>query len=144
MIECLSFEMCKPNTKSRFIKIEVINNEVYLTKAHGSRGIYLEESVLHYCTSTQSLKPFLKILEELNISSWPKAFPKDYVPGRHLMGCDVDSWSIDYKEQGKKRTRHIHGKGSFPDIYPYSNFLEFIDCIDPEQDWIEWVEADNH
>ncbi|MCR5205376.1 MAG: hypothetical protein K6E47_09985 [Lachnospiraceae bacterium] len=144
MIEYLSFEMCKPNNASRYIKIEVGNNEVYLTEAYGSRGMYLEESVLRYCTSIQSVKSFLNLLNELKISSWPKAFPEDYVPSSHLLGCDVDSWSIDYRELGKKRTRHIHGKGLFPDNSPYNRFLEYIDCIVPEQDWLEWIENDNN
>ena len=139
MIEYLSFELCKPNKISRFIRIKVEENGVYLTTAYGYEGMYLENSFVHYHSPIQSAWLMSLMFEDLKIGSWPKAIPADYVPGRHMIGCDVNAWSLDYREQGKKRTRHIRGKGSFPDTPPFDEFLKCINHVSPERDWLKWI-----
>ncbi|MBR2788575.1 MAG: hypothetical protein IKD94_05370 [Erysipelotrichaceae bacterium] len=144
MIEYLCFELCKPDKRSRFIEIEVDEEGVYLTTAYGNQGMYLEDAFVRYHSPIQLAWLISGLLKDLKISTWPKAIPEDYVPEKHLIGCDVDAWSLDYREQGKKRTRHIHGKGSFPDTPPYEGFLECIDHIAPERDWLKWLnESEN-
>lgn len=143
MIEYLGFELCKPNKRSRFIKIEVEDDGVYLTTAYGYHGMYLEDAFVRYHSPIQSAWLISGLLKDLKINTWPKAIPSDYVPGKYLIGCDVDAWSLDYREQGKKRTRHIRGKGSFPKTPPFEGFLECIDHIAPERDWLKWLGEDN-
>ncbi len=142
LIEYLCFEVCKPNNDSRFLKICIDDDSVFLSTAFGLRGTYIEDSVLTYQSSYESARLISGMLKDLKINTWPKVVPADYVPGDHLLGCDTDSWSLDYKEKGKKRTRHIRGKGSLPDYSPYNDFLECIDQIAPGNDWIEWIGKD--
>jgi hypothetical protein len=140
MVESLCFEICKPDQRSRYICIEVDEDGVYLSTAFGHRGMYAEDAALHYRASLRWASRISDYLRLLKIYSWPKSVPSDYVPGKHMLGCDDDSWSLDYKEMEKSNTRHIHGKGSMPDISPYSDFIQFIDRISPDQDWLEWID----
>ena len=54
MIEYLGFELCKPNKRSRFIKIAVEDDGVYLTTAYGYHGMYLEDAFVRYHSPIQS------------------------------------------------------------------------------------------
>lgn len=143
MIEYLSFELCKPNERSRFIEIEVEKDDVYLTTAYGYHGIYIDDSIHIFHSPIQSAWLISGLLKDFKINTWPKTIPADYVPEKHIMGCDADAWSLNYREQGKKRTRHIFGKGPFPNMPPYDGFLECINLIAPERDWLKWIDEDD-
>lgn len=58
------------------------------------------------------------------------------------MGCDEDSWSLDYKEVEKKTTRHVWGRGEFPDAEPYSGFYNCLSKVIPDKELIEWFIED--
>lgn len=142
MIDFLNFELCKANGRSRFIKIKIKEDGVYLTTAYGYKGMYLEDSFTYYRSPVQSAWLISVMFEDLKIGSWPKAIPADYVPGKYLIGCDTDSWSLHYREQGKKRTRHIHGRGPLPKEPPFYEFIKSINHISPERDWLKWIAED--
>lgn len=158
MFEELNFEICKKNKKSRYWAFSVADGYLYLETGYGLQGVYLDTNIKNYRCPVSSVERFFKGIDELKIQSWPKAVPADYVPGKHVMGCDEHSWSITYKEQGKRNRRHIHGKGDFPrssaallfdpanepspEMERYERFLSLIASGSPDGDLYEWLEKE--
>lgn len=140
MLEYLSFELCKENGESRCLKACNCEDGFYLRTGQGYRGLYIAEGMKRYRCGNRLYPSLVSVeLEELKIRKWPKAFPADYVPGKHLMGCDEGSWSLDYREEGYRNTRHIHGKGSFPDTYPFTALIRCLDGMCPDSGLASWV-----
>ena len=140
MIQFLSFEICKPTNESRYLKLFFWRQEgFYLETASGYRGMYVVGNDRLYRCDQKSIELISRVIEPLKIYGWPKVIPLDYVPGNHIIGCDVNSWSIDYKECEKKTTRHIRGNGTFPLSPPYSEFISALCGVTPDRDFIEWI-----
>ena len=91
----------------------------------------MSDHVKKYKLNSKSEVMISLLIEPLKIYTWPKAIPAGYVPGKHMMGCDIASWSIEYKEAEKKTMRHIYGKGAFPAAPPYSDLQECLKWILP-------------
>lgn len=142
MIQYLSFERCKPDNESRYIKIFQKQDGYYLEIAAGRRGMYIVVNSRLYKCGSDSIDVISKLIEPLKIYAWPKSVPSDYVPGDHIMGCDVDTWSLDYKEVEKNTTRHVRGRGSFPDSDPYSVFYNRLSKMIPDKELMEWFIED--
>ncbi len=142
MIQYLTFEQCKTDNKSRYFGLFLKGGDLYFETAVGYRGMYIAGNSNVYRCTTDSAQLISAMIGALKIYTWPKAIPSDYVPGEHLMGCDVDSWTIDYKEVEKKTARHIYGKGSFPVEEPYSNFIKYFVSIVPDKNLKEWLQSD--
>lgn len=146
MIEYLSYERCKANNKSRYFKLFRDQNGFYIELAAGYRGMYVAGNNKLYQCKPDSVELITKLISELieplKIYTWPKAIPTDYVPGKHLMGSDEDSWSLEYKETEKKTTKHIRGRGSFPDTDPYRNFYDCIRNVIPDEQFMDWFVED--
>ncbi len=138
MIQYLSFERCKPNSESRYFKLFRNQDDYYLEIATGHRGMYIVGNSQFYKCESDSIDVISKLVEPLKIYGWPKSFPSDYVPGGHIMGCDKDSWSLDYKEVEKKTSRHVRGKGKLPDTEPYCNFYNRLNKVIPDKELMEW------
>ena len=139
MIDYLSCEICKSDNTSRFYKFTLDDDNLFLETSLGLRGMYNSNGIQTYRCSFKYAQIISSKIEPLKISSWPRRFPNDYVPGNPIMGCDPFSWSIDYRESGKKNTCHIRGKGNFPDDYPYDLFLIILNQTLPEKDLIRWL-----
>lgn len=129
MVQFFSFELCRPDQKSEYIKIYREPDGVYLETAYGIRGIYMSDHAKKYKLDPISEDTISLLMESLKIYTWPKAIPFGYGPGKHMMGCDDTSWSIEYKETEKKTMRHIYGKGAFPVTPPYSELNECLKRI---------------
>ena len=139
MIQYLSFERCKPDNESRYFKLFHKQGGYYLEIATGYRGMYIMGNCRLYRCGTDSVEVISKLIEPLKIYAWPKAVPSSYIPGDHIMGCDVDSWSLDYKEVNKKTMRHVRGRGEFPDFEPYREFFNRLSKIIPDKQLVEWL-----
>ena len=109
--------------------------------SHGRRGIYIctDEFVKNYQIAGEHLIPFYRTLEAMKIYSWKKTYPSDYVLGDHLMGCDIGSWSLDYRECDKRIMRHIYGKGDIMETFPKTPLLALFDTMFPDFDFTEWI-----
>lgn len=139
MIDYLLFEICKSDNKSRYFKFTLVDDSMFLETSFGLRGMYDSNGIKTYRCPFEFAQLMSSKIEPLKISSWPRKFPVDYVSGNPIMGCDPFSWSIDYRENGKKNTCHIRGKGDFPNIHPYDLFLLILNQILPEKDLIRWL-----
>lgn len=142
MLEYLSFEYCKESEESHAFTLILGDDGYYhLRNNHGRRGIYAfdRDHMKDYRIEVEKLKPIIHEIEQMKIYSWRKAYPSDYVPGNHLMGCDVGSWSLDYSECEKRTTRHIHGKGSLLETFPKPSSLLFFDSLFPDFNFTEWI-----
>ena len=140
LLDEISFEFCAESDETKHINISLDSDDLYVRSERGLRGMYIYkrgEQVMRYRILDK--EGLSRKLNGLCIYKWPKAFPSDYVPEDHLMGCDTGSWSISYKEIGKKTSRHIHGKGPFPKSEPYLNLLQILNNVDPDHDLMEWV-----
>jgi hypothetical protein len=138
MLKYLSFEMCKPTNESRYITIFLKDDIYYMETSTGIQGIYLVEDGKLYRCSLNAIEWLSRMIEPLKIYGWPKFIPSDYVPGNHMMGCDSNSWTLDYKEIDKKTARHIHGYGAFPSVEPYSEFMKQLIRVMPDDEFAEW------
>ena len=142
MIEYLSYERCKANNKSRYFKLFRDQDGFYMEIGAGYRGMYIVGKNQLYQCQSDSIEPITELISELieplKIYTWPKTFPTDYVPGNHIMGSDEDSWSLEYKETEKKTTKHIRGRGSFPDADPYRKFYDFLCNVIPDEEFADW------
>lgn len=132
MIQYLSFEICKSTNESRYLKLFWKQDGFCLEAASRYQGMYVIGNSRLFRCDQDSVELISRVIESLKIYGWPKAVPFNYVPGNHIMGCDTDSWSIDYKEFEKKTTRHIHGRGAFPSVEPYSVFMERLAEVIPD------------
>ena len=142
MLAYLAFEYCKETEESHGFTLYLgEDGYYYLQTNHGRRGIYIctDEFVKNYRIAGEHLVPFYRTLEAMKIYSWKKAYPPDYVPEAHLMGCDVGSWFLDYRECGKRITRHIHGKGDIMETFPETPLLALFDTMFPDFDFAEWI-----
>ena len=142
MIQYLSFERCKPNSESRYFKLFRKQDGYYLEIAAGRRGMYIVGNGQIYKCGSDSIDVISKLIEPLKIYGWPKSVPSDYVPEDHIMGCDEDSWSLDYKEVERKTTRHVRGRGEFPDVEPYCGFFNRLSKVIPDKELMEWFTED--
>lgn len=132
MIQYLSFEICQPTNESRYLKLFWKQDGFYLETASGYRGMYVVGNSRLYRCNQDSVESISRAIEPLKIYGWPKVVPFNYVPGIHIMGCDTDSWSIDYKEFEKKTMRHIRGNGAFPSAEPYRIFIDRLAEVIPD------------
>lgn len=143
ILDKLSFVFCAENGDTRSINIFFASdNNLYLLSEKGYMGLFIypkEYRITRY--KILDANGFSRKLNGLQIYKWPKAFPAEYVPEKYLMGCDTGSWSLSYKEIGKKTTRHINGKGSFPDFSPYNDFLFILNKVDPNQNIKTWIRS---
>ena len=139
MIQYLAFEICKSNNESRYYKLWRESDGYYLEVANGYRGMYIVGNSQFYQCGFEYMEQISNLIEPLKLYAWPKAFPSDYVPEDHLMGCDTNSWSIHYKELEKKYTRHIRGRGEYPLVKPYSVFMERFVNVIPNESLREWL-----
>ena len=144
MVEYISFELCKADGDSKYIKIFERSGEYYLELKSGVNGIYIidrkniDVDINLYCCPRYSVKLISSLLESLKIYGWSKTIPSDYVPSNRIIGSDDGTWTLDYKERGKKTMRHIRGKGEFPKEEPYISFYRlFINAI-PSEEVKEW------
>ena len=142
MIQYLSFERCKQDSESRYFKLFRKQDRYYLEIAVGHRRMYIVGNSQFYKCRFDSIDVVSKLIEPLKIYGWPKSVSSNYVPGDHIMGCDMDSWSLDYKEVEKKTTRHVRGKGDFPDTEPYSDFYNCLSKVFQDKDVMEWFVED--
>lgn len=138
MVEYLVFELCKPDGESRCITIQNKNGSLYLDISIGNRGLYISTNIVSYHCGGDSEKLISSLLEPSKPYTWPRVIPSDYTPGKHIMGSDIDSWSLEYKEVEKKTTRHIRGKGDIPTDEPYSSFVDNLMKIIPDRETVEW------
>ncbi len=143
MIRYLYFNICKSDNSSRYFELTIEQDGVYWETAYGNRGIYLDSNIQTYHSNKTGADEISRLIEPLKIYAWPQALPSDYVPRKQLMGCDTNSWIIEYYEDGKQTMRHIKGKGSFPVESPYFNFLVSLDNISPTEDLISWIYSDD-
>ncbi len=142
MVEYLSFERCKPDNGSRYFKLFKKDEGYYLEIAAGFRGMYIVGNNTMYKCRDEDADKITILIEPLKIYTWPKAFPSDYSPEDHLMGCDTDSWSIEYKEVEKKTMRHVNGRGAFPETGLYGEFFLRISRLIPDRELMEWLTTD--
>ena len=142
MLQHLGFEFCKESGESVGMTLYLSDDGYYYLKnSFGFRGIYIcdADHVKNYRLKAEYLIGLSGALERLKLYSLKKAYPSDYIPGNHLIGCDEGSWSLDYKESEKRITRHIHGKGDFPPVPPFSDLLHLLDSLFPEVHFKEWL-----
>ena len=141
MIQYLSFEICKENGQSQYIKLYTEEDDYYLELAAGKNGMYINDSILLYkCRneSLESIEYIAMMIGTLRIYSWPKYIPADYIPRNRIIGCDGNTWSLDFKELEKKTTRHIRGKGEIPEESPYIDLFKYLMQILPDEEFKEW------
>ena len=143
MIEYLAFELCKSDERSRFLSIRQNKDGADVQIGDGRRGMYIAGQVIRYKLSLDDFRKISHAIEELKVYAWPKSIPKDYLPGEHLLGCDV-GWSLEYKEKDKVTMRHIYGKEAPPKKYPYSILMLCINklYVDPRDSkfcFLHWV-----
>ena len=132
MIQYLSFEICKPTNESRYLKLFWKQDGFYLEIASGYRGMYVVGNSRLYRCNQDSFESISRAIEPLEIYGSAKVVPVNYVPVIHIMACDTDSWSIDYKEFEKKTMRHIRGSGAFPSAEPYRVFMDRLAEVIPD------------
>lgn len=146
MVEFISFELCKNDGQSKYIKYFKRDNDFYLETASGFQGMYiilnnrpdLDSNERLYRLSESSARLVSDLMESLKIYSWPKSIPSGYTPSDRIIGSDEDTWSLDYKEEEKKTTRHIRGKGPFPTESPYKEFYRLFTRTIPDQETKDW------
>ena len=142
MIDYLCLEYCNENDIS-FCTILTLGDDGYyhLEVRHGIRGMYIldNEHIKNYQMEADKLADYSKEFENMKIYSWRKKYPNGYTPGKHMMGCDADSWSFTYKETEKSTTRHIHGNGKPLDTFPDRSKLYLFTILFPEIDYSEWL-----
>ena len=140
MVGMITLEICKINGESRYISYFHEDGSLFIRIGVGYEGEYAEDNIqLYSCPNSPYYKVFFKYIEKLKIYSWPKVIPEDYVPGKYMIGCDVDSWSLVYREVGKKRTRHIHGEFASLEKEPYLTLVRLLDAASPKK-WIRWLD----
>ena len=140
MVERVTLEICKLNGESRYISYFHEEDNLFIKVGIGYEGAYPEQNIHAYaCQNNPYYSSFLNYVEKLKIYSWPRAIPKDYVPGKYMIGCDTDSWSLVYKEKEKKRFCRIHGKGAYPQTEPYITLVRLLDAGSPEK-WLQWLD----
>ena len=146
MLEYLSFEYCKETEESHAFKLQLSDDGYYyLQTLHGRLGNYIniEDCIKNYRMETEKLFLLSNALESKRIYSWKKVYPDGYIPEDHIMGCDVESWSLDYKECEKRYTRHIHGKGNIYDTFPEVQLLPIFDLLFPDFNFIKWISEES-
>ena len=143
MLEYLSFEYCKENEESHAITLQFDDEQgdYHLRNYHGRRGLYIcgIDGEKRYYVETEKIMPISKLFEMAKIYSWKKSYPPDYIPGEHFMGCDIGSWSMEYKETDKQTTRHIHGKGDICQTFPAPVLLNCVNALFVDFDFMEWI-----
>ena len=140
MVDRVTLEICKKNGESRYISYFHIDESLFVRIGIGFEGAYGEDNIHTYsCADSPYYTVFFKDMENLKIYSWPKTIPEDYTPGKHMIGCDVDSWSLIYHEAGKKRTRHIQGQFAYLETEPYITLVRLLDAASPEK-WLQWLD----
>ena len=139
-VDDLSFGFCAENGETRSIEISLDLDKLYVSTKNGFKGLFaydIGEKIKRY--RILDIECFSRKINGLNIYKLPKAIPSDYKPEKHFMGCSAGTWYLSYKELGKKTTRHIQGKGSFPDSSPYIDLLRILNKVHPDQNLMEWV-----
>ncbi len=143
MIEYLSFEYCNKNNESHAFELRFIMTaqKYYLHTEHGTQGFYIHPADHNTCYSISSdkLKSISDVIESMKIYSWNKSYPSDYKPSDRIMGCDTGTWSLYYKECGKRTTRHIFGKGSILETFPKPMLLTMFATFFPDFNFREWI-----
>lgn len=138
MVEYLAFQLCKPDGDSRYIKIHKEDGSLHMEIAAGMRGMYISDNIVKYRCGGVSENLISELIQPTKPYTWPRVIPSDYNPGEHILGCDIDSWSLDYKEEEKKTMRHIRGKGDVPEEEPYILFLVNLMRFVPDREVVDW------
>ena len=135
MIEKLIFEYCKENGSSQLIDLELNDDEYILKIASGHNGMYLDSCFKYYKCTAANLKPITDSLKALNINKWSRYYPATYRPRNRLLGSDSNTWTLHYKENGKKIFRHVNGYGCYPP--QWEQFILCLDAMAPENNMLQ-------
>ena len=130
MIEKLIFEYCKENGSTKLIDLELNDDEYILKIASGYNGMYLGSCFKYYKCTAANLKPITDSLKALNIYKWRRYYPSTYRPRNRLLGSDSNTWTLHYKESGKKVFRHVNGHGCYPP--QWEQFIQYLSAMLPD------------
>lgn len=137
MIEYLSFQYCKEDGHSSTITVRLSGDHYILSTANGRNGVYVSDAFKTYKCPAGALSRACDNIKALKIYSWASNYPSDYKVRNRLMGVDSGTWNLDYKEVGKKRTRHINGCGAYPS--EWTSFILSLATMSPSESVIYWI-----